>query len=607
MIRTLLQKELQQHLKVMLSALLMFAAAQALTLIYMTDQEAPSLMRTAGTTIRWVVPALAMLIARRLFVLERRQGTWELLSALPLSPLRLTGTKLCFGLLTLFIATSGLLLSTSALISRRELIAADWLFVMHLQCLSYAFAWFGITSLLAHLGKHRLVGWCAMFIFIGMLENLRPEFSKSVFWFESVSEPLDSVRYAPPWTAMFVSTLWGLFSLALCMLLSAYRGGAIVQGWYTRMTGRQRASAAAFIAFALLGSELLAKLVTQPSGLHLLPKVGKGPVRAAADPQSKLWKHAERLDAELLAVGEQLGIQDWPQITLSVQGSDRRIPVRARGDSRALILAVDLDADATTVLRRGLFEALAARTNYLVHWNESSAWIAKGFAEFWLRRRGHQSPGFALRAAWAASRGLSPKELGVWSKVELAVGEDISEAVAWVGLEALAAACDEACVHRTLQEMLSVWRPKRGISVALQRAQDGPAFLERTTGQAWQPLLQRWQEALQKHQTEQAEALLALAPPQAPPLKRAETASAAVSLVWPASERLEELELWWSSTSALAAIPIPQGQVRNETLKPQQTEKALAIDPSKRIVATFAQKSAALGGWMIFGWKEIEP
>ena len=607
MITILLRKELAQHTRMMLGALVMTLSGLILALLYFANQEAPSLMRTAGSTVKWAAPPLAMLAARRLFVAERNQGTWELLSSLPISPLKLTTAKLGFGLLTVFGASSSVLLITAALVSRRELIALDWLFVMHLQALSYALAWFGIAAAFAHLGKHRLVGWSALIILLGTLDEVRPLISKEVFWLGPLWSPFDATRYAPPWREMLIASLWGLSGLATCLALSAYQGGALVQRWYTRMTGRQRATASTLIAVALLASELIGAWVRPPTGLRLLPKVGDGPVRAAADPGSPLWQHAERLNTELNAVGAHLGIRRWPQIALSAQTGDRRVPVTASGGARALILGIDLEAPPEVILRRGLFEALGARASYLVHWNESSSWVAKGFAEAWLRRRGHKSPGFELRAAWAAQRGVSAKTLEIWSGVEMAVGDDVAEAVAWAGLETVAERCGEPCLTALAKEVLSVWRPKRGLSVALQRAQDGPELVERITGMKRSQLTQLWQSRLQAHQRKQASALAAMPSPAPLSIIRVETASAAVSLSWAQRPRLEDNELWWTTTSALSAISIPQGRLHTESLSNGQTTLPLAIDPRSRVVATFAQRSPSAGGWLVFGWREVSP
>lgn len=594
MIRALLFKELRHHLGTAIVALLLGASFVSMMLAYAITRDQSSLLETAVRSVQFHAPLYAILLARRLFVTERRDGTWDLLAMLPVHPATIVAQKIVLGSAMIAGVLAAYVLAFAALLGRRELIPLEVVGVLVLQAAAYGLGWFAVTTLLAHLGRHRAVGWAV--VIIGVLAALDYDalLLRDYTWMGSLWDSLAQTRFAPPWGAVARAFLWAGLAFGATIALVLVNGGLLVQRWFEPMTGPQRASALVTIVAITLVVTLFTVDAKKPASYALLPRVDG--VRVAADPGSAIHALATELAAELDALREPLAVDRWPEVVvLRRREADEHRAVVASSSADAIVLRVDPSRPEPMLLRRAIAEVCSARTGGQAFADETQSWIADGFAEAWLRRRGRPTAAFERRVAWAGQAGLRAEDLERWWSVELTLGRDIAEAVAWQGLEIVAARAGEDAMFDLARDVLGGARSATSIAVAWRLRSGGPDAIEARTGMTWEALRVAWAEAVQSRS--------AAMPKAVGRIERVETTSVAVALAWSTTSTAEQ-QLWHATMGPLSARPLYTDEVERKRLAGSSGVIPIAAGEKQRVVATIARRLESIDGWVITGWTE---
>ena len=599
MIATFVAKELRHHGPVAFLAFILSIVWLCTQLGWSLANDQSSLLQVPASAIRILAPAYAVLAANRLFIHERRSGTWQFLASLPIDPAVVCVVKIAFGALATMATCVFWMAATALLLRRRELIAADWLVVMIIQVMVYAFAWFGVATLFAQLGRHRLVAWTVLLSAMAGSLVVSERFMRGYLWFDVVWLPIDHTRFAPPIGGIFLAILWGVGTIALSVLLVLRKNGMAIVGWFEPMTTQQRALAILQIV-VILSTPLVFMAGWEPTPNYaLLPKVGS--VAVAARPGSPLYRAAQELNRELEALKEPLDIDEWPIIMMMQNHDPQAIAVAAAeraGD--VVMLRIKEDASEESMLRASLGEALDARIGGLVRVNAAEAWVARGFAYAWLRRHEVTSAAFERRVAWAARQGVTTEDLERWPHLTLRLGSDVAEAVAWIGLETVAREAGEDRLMELARRVLGGYRPLNSSGIVLQRWMGNRPRIEEVTGLKWASLADAWVRRLGAPEDATMEGGARA------DVRRACTSYGTPALFWVRKANYPA-ELWHAATGPLSAVPEPWAPIHRVELDAPLGSVSIAYDDGARVVATFAWFSKDMDGWIIDGWREVLP
>ncbi len=611
MIATLIKKEIRQHLLASMAVVSLTALVTSI-LVARALRDSGGLMQVGVQVCTFFAPLYCLYAVHRLFTLEYRDRTDEFVAALPVSLRALTSIKTLIGVVVTAGFSVFIVGAIAASIGARELVGSDWVMQVALQVAAYSFAWFGVGAGIAHLGRYSHAAWLLLFICAVTLWSLDPE-NYGVLWFGVVADRVEMTRYAPPWAEIAGAMFWGAGGITMAYLLAGHQGGSLVRRWFTQVSGRERTATVVFVfGVGLASTVVVAFFGLQGPGLGGLPSVNEGPVHIAASSDSELWAVGRSLDRSLAGFGKVVGVENWPDVILTLhRGRDKRRPVEADRSHALLLLSVDLGAGSAAIIRGALREVVAQRSRGIIHKTDYKGWILAGFAQSWLARAGQSTLVYERRAAWAAREGVSEAEMRSWARLEARFGADIAEAVAWVGLRAVQRLKGTEGLDRLLRDTLVGRRPRNSIGLLWERisSQGGPeAAIQGALGVSWTTFVDLWQAELASSLGEHERVIEGMAPPPDCELSSPTDPDSGLGLSWTCgtSDLRSGAELLWSTTSPLADFPKRNSRVRRVSLKGRRFgQSPIAADRRARVVAAISVPVDELEGHVISGWVEV--
>ncbi|MBX2802433.1 MAG: hypothetical protein KTR31_32435 [Myxococcales bacterium] len=572
----LLAKEVQQHVLPLSAAGAMVLCTVIIQWMTVVAQGQPTLLAAASGVAFYVMPMYAVFAAERLVVLDRSAGTHEFLAALPLSVTLRYVVQLAVGWAATVVTVTAVVLLTAVAATQRE--GVPLLFVGQLlaQTWTYVTAWFALAFGIAHLGRFRwLTWWLLLTAFLMGEPVLSDDPFRVIGWHGVLLDPVDQARAVPPWSSLPLALAWTVFGVGLGWGLVRWRAGV----WVERLFRPGNSREFGYQIMLAIGVPMVLELLIDErprDGWASLSVVGDDAVeiRVAGSPGSDLWRIGRDAAADLALLGQRTGVEEFGPIVL-VRGRQERLrPVHhapAAYLDRSLVLVVDLQAHHADLVREVVYRALLQRTGS-GGWDADVDWLLRG-TPGWLR----PDPVLARRAAAGAA---ALPHMGDWLQMELAVGEDVAEGVAWAGVQAL----DDETVTTLLSAVLAprVDRVTYFTDLAMHRI-DTPAITS------------LWTDALQAHVRGVSEATVTL-----PPLVL-DGDDGAVRARW-SSKPPQGTQLRWRQLDPLSAHPAPGDPNDVESLDEDSWSLVIPVDPSRRVAAELVVFDPSIRGLRTTGW-----
>ncbi len=578
----LVLKELREHAGMAVGGLWL---ASCLLLVWVGDafdERSIPLLRPVGGALQLIGPFLAMLAASRLVVRERQQATHEFLAGLPVSAGQREAVK--WGLGQGYVAGSllVLLLGSAFVVQRQEVITWAWLVTLSLQTVCWSVWCWSVAWSTAQAGQVR---WWVGVSVVGTMIVLQPEGGP----IDCLGHPFDHHRFAPPWGAMGWALGWSAGLVTVAGTAALWQGGSLVAAaWSTTSTGLSWLGR--FVAGVVLVGVLVVTDDDVPRGWDLLPAVLEGEeglvVRVAATPGSTRWALAEQVSKELGA----LPLADMVEVEVVLLG-EGGAGVDLDLAEQVVLLDVADDAEVDEVVRRAWRLVLANHAGSWLSWDPERCWLAPGAADALLGLE----PVVERRAAWAAGQ-VREEQLARFRSVQLAVGDDVADAVAAVGMQVLA---DEVGPEALLDFLREALPEVRDDDDARQlRSEPLDAVLERTTGLSGPAHRRAWRARLDALRSEHAEWVDPVVVPDAR-LARTD-GGIAWSLDTPSNGAVH---LVWSELDPLHSEVLPGQSQRVRALEGREGELFVAANPGRRLAVAVAVD--ALGGSVRGPWRVL--
>ncbi|MEO0602652.1 MAG: hypothetical protein AAF211_14515, partial [Myxococcota bacterium] len=531
-----------------------------------------------------IVPLYVFYVVHRLVVTDRSGGTHAFVAALPVSaPLRYLG-QLALAATAVALLVAIALGLTAALAVTREGLPPGWLGQLLWQFELYALAWLALDFGVAHLGRFRVLAWVLVLSLALVVDGPDVDMFGDVLWHSVLQDPIDQTRSHPPIADIPIAASWIGAGALLGLGLVTYRGGVVTERLFERGTDRG------------YGVQILLGLMI-PSVLEVVLDIGIDPrrdawsdlarkpvaevdLRVAGPRGGPLWAVGRDAATDLATLAARTGLGPFPTVVL-VNGPAVDFEEVRRTPDRNVVLVVDVDHDHADLVRRIVYRTLLEHSAWLTAWNSKTDWLLRG-TPGWLR------PDPVLEARAAAGRAALP-HLPNWLRMELEVGEDVSEGVAWAAVEALP---DDAVVA-LLRHVLSRPVPRATLLEARRLDQHlGEDWVGTVTGI---DLVPHWRDAVLRWTAD--------VPPAHDGFGLAiEAREQTLYATW-TSPPPPGAQLRWRRLDPMALHPGPGDDEGIVELTPDGSmEVVLPLDATVRAVAEFAWYDPELAGIRTTGW-----
>lgn len=579
----LLGKELHQHSVAIAVGGVFFACIVVSQVGILLDENAPTLMQAAGNSVLVGIPPLVLFLSERLVTQERRSGTHAFLDALPLPAMLRTAVPWGLGFVVTMSLTAAAVFGTAQIAVLREGVPTPWLHQIHLQCQLYAAASLGMAFAVAQLGTLRILTWWLFLAGVAALGSGGLRVWLDQLWTGVLVAPLDTGRAHPDWDAMAVAAAWALGSTLVGLFLASWRGGAIPRRLSQPLSARGFGMqvVAALVVPAMFDVAIEARPPDSPQTWFGVPRVPVAGVdlRVAGD-DGQLWQIGHDAAADLSQLRQRTGIGPLRPVVLVPGPALDMQTVRvapATEEAGGLVLMVDTAGSRNDVVRRVVHRALVHHTGNRADWNPHLGWLLRG-TPAWLR----PDPLIAARA----SRGHGALDvLPDWLAVELAVGEDVAEAVAWVALEALGPEAVAVLLADALAEPIE----RFDLFTAYRAAPIGADWVAERTGR---DLATSWRDAL-SHGLTPSETTYALT---------LGDSDGSLVLRWDGSLPFGAMARW-RTLDPMSSEPLPSNRIRViERLDIEEAAVVLPVDPNQRVAAEIIWFDPTILGFRTTGW-----
>ncbi len=587
MIRSLgamVAKELEHHGPALLAGGVL--ALTILTTMWATvlRDGLATLMSAASGFVYYVVPLYVFFVVNRLVVNDRSGGTHAFVAALPVSAFVRYAVQLGVGVVAVGGLVAVTLGTTAALAVTREGLPQPWLVQLFWQFELYALAWLALDFGIAHLGRFRVLTWVLVIALALVADGPRLDVFGDVLWHGVLHDPIDQSRSQPPLAAIPVTLSWTVAGVGLGFGLVSFRGGLITERLFERASERGYGVQILLALVVPTVVETLLELTVEPnddawSALTRQPVAGVD-LHVAGPRDGALWTVGRDAARDLATLAERTGLGPFPTVVLVDGPRVDFEEVRGIPD-RNLVLVVDVDHDHGDLVRQVVYRTLIDHSDWLTAWNSDTDWLLRG-TPGWLR------PDPVLEARAAAGRAALP-HVPNWLRMELEVGEDVAEGVAWAAVDAL----PEEAVVELLRHLLA--RPVHRASLLEAnrlRRHLGEDWVRRVTGI---DLIEHWRTALLIRTAEAPEAHDGFG-------LRIEPRGDALYATW-TSRPPDDAWLRWRRLDPMSLHPGPgdvDGLIELDPVGPM--EVVLPVDPSVRAVAEFVWIDEELAGLRTTGW-----
>jgi len=607
---SLVYKELHHHWFAFTGTAFLLAALLVTALSFTLTSEVNTLLTAATGFAYYGMPFTIAYIVRRLVVFEHEDHTHDFLAALPVTALARVSVKFAIGLAYTWTASVVALWFVAALVAKQELIGLGWLFQVTWQVCAYTFAWYGITFGAAHLGRYRFSFWLCLMPLVFTLDVLWPDVWNWGLWQAVLSESVDVTRYLPPWDRLAVSLTWGLAGTFVGFFLGTFRSGSMADEWYRPMTSQEKAMLIVGVVGVWMVLDVVDSVVVPGGPTYTrLAVAGQGQVtvRVAGDEESELFATGTRLSTELDGFATAMELENWPTVVLVSNPQDPEYAVSVRSSIHGeVVLEVDPDERRNVVLRDAFEVAIGDRSTWFPWWRNRRMWVASGAPLWWLGPDPERPDSYAIRAGYAASRGITGDELADGHALRYRFGPDVAAGISWAGLQTVERLAGREATEDLVGLVLNA-RPSDTLMGAFRTdMRSGDGMLARTTGLDPESFRQEWLATLEKHHREQRAAIDALDPGWGE-IHRTQGEESAVVLEWTwPGDVPEDAQILWVALDPLQNLPVIAQETDDRDIADHDGRVPTSIDPRARVATTFRVQSDTIDGVLYSGY-EVDP
>lgn len=528
-LRSLLAKEIQQHLVAWLALLALQGFSVLVLLLRALDTPTGvSLLEAYGALLVLFVPVAAMILGNRLVVAEYHGRTQLFVESLPMRRSEMAWTKFFLGWLVLLLGC-GIALGLAALFaSFREPLGFSFIALVAARSTGFVLCVWAFFFTMGFTGRLRIPIYLALLLGVGMLDGVT-ELELERFGPFALAAPstLPFERGPWPWQALTESLLLGLTFCAVGIGLAVIKEGTVAESLSRRMSHREKA----IIAFLFVGllmafafyegrrekepyafdlPEVVASEVLPLEILYLRPALRRDGEQLLGHLENELQDLGDLLDTPLPALRvAYYGSLDGRTFDWATLRSNDGLLLRANFEAAV----VDRDALTAEVVAKVIAEVTRGRADF-----EPRAWVWDGFGLWWAgrsegRRKGCQDP--LPQALWTASASSVPPSASSSSPASAAAVLDVATVTSWWRLReargdtaaaALAASglwfLEERHGSQGVRDLaFRLWNPPAPRDVrGLWQERPFPEIFEKATGESWPTFVDAWQDHLRRLQ-----------------------------------------------------------------------------------------------------------
>ncbi len=475
MSRALVKKEFKQHF----SALVVLLIISVLTFLVILLGNAADLNKTnpfevLSTFLTIFTPLIAIILCRRLVVIEYSKRTHFFLESLPVSRLDCFLTKYLFGLGIILIITGGI--TGSCLFYGYFTNHSDLLFgsIISLRAFLFIFFVYNFFFTMAYSGRYRFIIYIFLFLVYFYLDyNSNMEIGR-IGPFALLNKTFPYERFSFPIRDGIITLVGALILLITALLFGLASEGSLVTLFSSKMSHKEKII---FAMIFLLGFISLATFdvikerepfditgVNQASGDGVIIKI------AGDSGHSSFYQDlAEYLHEDFVLIRKYLGIESLEPIFIIQNESLLPMihkPVQLEEtDGNLFYTNMNHPEWNKTQFKSFLiYMVLLDHTGYQAG-KEKNVWVLEGFSKYWGNRREQNDQLLELQAAYGIDEKLSQQTFNNWFSNERRVGSDISGSVAWSGINLLKKRYPEDQIRNFLQIILGKSHPRdiRGV------------------------------------------------------------------------------------------------------------------------------------------------
>lgn len=433
-------KDVRHHAAALAAGAVLYVAMYVAMLANALNRSDDSLLSASTNAVYYLGPFLAGWVVRRLFVVEREEGSAAFLAALPVAPWTIWTVRAAMAhAVTAAIALPWVPI-TAILVLNREIVTLGWAIVVFVQATVVLAAWVALSVLMAQLGRRRSAWWIGLVFLLLTLDEATDGAAYTAWtWHAALAEPLTWTRQHVPWGALAITTGWGLVFTVAAFVLATARHGAVVDAAWRGSAATVR-DAVLIVAGCLFVLDVAEPWIDAEGAMWAGARPVAGPVATVAAPGSATEAGAQTLAADWAAFDAWVGGLDAPRVIV-VPSHPGGGPLPA-GDGE---LALRIDDRATAV-----GAVWAAATGGRLDRDERLHWLRDGVPCAFLARDAGWAPAAARTRAATAPPAPDPAR---WPAYEAEVGPDTAAAVACVGVAAWIRAAGEDAVRAAVRDL----------------------------------------------------------------------------------------------------------------------------------------------------------
>ncbi len=440
MIGALLRKELREHWLVLGGMYLLCALGFSGYLLKAREHGSAfvALRQFAGS----FALLLALVVNNRLVLREYGGRTQLFLETLPVTRWRVVTLKLVLGAVLVAIPVVVGLAVCALVTARFEPLTARYVAMVGARALAFTLTFHCLAFLAALLGRFRIGVWMALglaWFALGEYGKIDPARLPLVRLLES-QMPFE--RHVVPWGDLGGAALMGLAFAAGGFALALSRDGTLATQLSRRMRPREKVFfGCVALAFSFAFSLLADHRTRPPFDLAQTLRTREGEAVVAVGTGEALDEATARQLGRWVA-RDLADLRPWlslgplpPVFLLPDHGLDPEVFLRAQlpnSDGVVVQAALGHPELDTRALRAFVIREVLGWHSRSRAYREPRRWLLDGFARWWVDREDpdeHRRD--LLRAAAAAPEGVTVEALRRWLATREALGECLSEALAW--------------------------------------------------------------------------------------------------------------------------------------------------------------------------------
>lgn len=525
-LRSLLFKELQQHLLAWLSLVVLQGLAVFILLVQAVGSPTGvSLLEAYAAQLMLFVPIAAMILGSRLVVAEYHGRTQLFVESLPMRRSEMAMVKYVLGLLVLSLGCAVALLLAALFASSSEPIDLSFLLLVACRSAGFVFCVWSFFFAMGFTGRLRVPIYLALLLAIGLLDGVTDmELERFGPFALADASTLPFERSLWPWRAFLESVLLGTGWWGLGMGLAVLREGSLVESLSRRMSHREKAIIAVLFTVLLMAFVFYDERRDKEPYAFELEEVVRSetlPIEilylrpALEDDASDLLSH---LEGELQALQEVLEIP-LPDLRVAYYASlDGRTFdwAKLRTNDGLLVRAnfarqlLDRDALTAEAVTRVIDEMTHHRADF-----EPRAWVRDGFGIWWATRAKANGPeqicdqhlaqavrSTSVMASAEDGQTFDLAAVNAWWRLREAQGESAAEAIGASGLRFLEERQGRETVLALVRRLWGSATP-RDVRVLWQAESFAELFSE-VTGESWPTFVAAWGQHLLQHNLQPA-------------------------------------------------------------------------------------------------------